>query len=71
MFNFKEIARAFVEGGGAVQISNGDDLSNKAANLLRDEKSKLSLGRNAKKIVLENRGATNENLKRIKGLIQP
>lgn len=70
MFNFKGIARAFVEGGGAIQISNGDDLSKEAAILLRDERSKNSLGRNAKRIVLENRGATDKNLKRIKGLIQ-
>jgi len=37
MFNFREMARLLVAGGGAVQVRDAEDLAAEAGRLLRDE----------------------------------
>lgn len=62
MFNFKAIASTLLENGGAIQISDKKELLKKCALLLGDAQERLGLGRNAKRVVLEGRGATERNL---------
>ncbi len=69
MFNFKAVAAAFLAADGAVQITEGDDMLSRVRMLLEDEKYRARLGENAKRVVEENRGATERNLKAIAGII--
>jgi 3-deoxy-D-manno-octulosonic-acid transferase len=57
MQNFSDIARNFVAQGGAVQVSNPEELEKTIAELLADENRRASLGRNALQLVRKNLGA--------------
>ncbi len=70
MFNFKDIARLFVENRAAIQISDGEELLEKITILLKDESQRITLGKNAKKVVLEKRGAAERNLNAIVELVE-
>lgn len=69
MFNFKSIAGAFLKDRAAIQISDSNGLRDNVRALLNDEGLRARMGRAAKKVVLENRGATEKNIEAIKGLI--
>ncbi|MFA5144208.1 MAG: 3-deoxy-D-manno-octulosonic acid transferase [Candidatus Omnitrophota bacterium] len=58
MFNFKDIAEAFLASSAAAQVDSGDDLVPALYNLLTDEKRRLEMGRAAKQVVVDNMGAT-------------
>jgi len=45
---------------GAVQVSDADQLMHTIAELLSDEGRRVAIGKNAKKIVEDNRGATKQ-----------
>jgi 3-deoxy-D-manno-octulosonic-acid transferase len=57
MQNFADVARSFVEGGGAVQVAGAADLEKALTDLLADEGARERLGKNALKIVHQNLGA--------------
>ncbi|MCL5097615.1 MAG: 3-deoxy-D-manno-octulosonic acid transferase [Candidatus Omnitrophica bacterium] len=57
MQNFASVAAAFVADDGAVQVRDAAELESTLASLLADQKRRESLGRNARKVVHENRGA--------------
>ena len=65
MFNFKDIANVLLSNNAAMQVVDGKDIFEKSKFLLSNREELSRLGRNAKKIVLENGGATGENLKAI------
>jgi len=65
MFNFNNITNVLLGNNAAMQVVDGKDLFEKSRFLLSNREELSSLGRNAKRIVLENRGATVENLKAI------
>lgn len=71
MFNFKGIAKAFLDNSAAIQVSGEQDLFLQAGILLRDRTKRERLGINARKVVLDNRGATEKNIEAIKSLIAP
>jgi 3-deoxy-D-manno-octulosonic-acid transferase len=56
MENFAEIARTFVEAGGAVQVRNAIELEQMLAELLEDGERREYMGRQAVAIVQQNRG---------------
>jgi 3-deoxy-D-manno-octulosonic-acid transferase len=58
MFNFREMARLLVEGGGAVQVRDAEGLEAEAGRLLRDEAVRREMGDRGKRLLEVNRGAT-------------
>lgn len=69
MFNFKNIAQAFLENEAAIQVNDAIDLRDKAELLLSNDQQRIAFGKNAKEVVLQNRGATERNLKAIAEII--
>ena len=67
MENFLAIAAAFVQGNGAVQVQNAAELGGALSRLLKDEKLREELGRNALKVVHENQGAVERTVEMIVG----
>ena len=59
MQNFADIARQFVERGGAVQVQDAERLEKVLGELLADQYQRAELGRNALLVVSENHGAVN------------
>jgi len=60
MQNFTDIARLFVEKGGAIQVPDTLALEKVTGKLLEDQYQRAELGRNALQVVSENLGATNQ-----------
>ncbi len=69
MDNFHEIATQITWRGGAVQAQDRDDLYIKIDKLLSDRDSLERMGREAKRFVMENSGATEKNMKLIERYI--
>ncbi|MEK7279504.1 MAG: 3-deoxy-D-manno-octulosonic acid transferase [Nitrospirota bacterium] len=69
MDNFHEIATLIAGRGGAVQAQDRDDLYMKIDKLLSDRDSLERTGREAKRFVMENSGATEKNMKLIERYI--
>jgi 3-deoxy-D-manno-octulosonic-acid transferase len=57
MQNFPTIAPAFVQNRGAVQVRDARELEARMLELLQDEKARAELGRNALKVVEQNKGS--------------
>jgi len=57
MQNFAAIAEAFLNGNGALQVRDAAELETTLGELLADRNLRETLGRNALKVVQENRGA--------------
>ncbi|MDP3790618.1 MAG: 3-deoxy-D-manno-octulosonic acid transferase [Candidatus Omnitrophota bacterium] len=70
MFNFKYIAAVFLRNKAALQVFNGEDLYEKCKLLLRDAAARGLLGKNAKKTIVENAGATGKNVIEIAGVLK-
>jgi len=66
MFNFKDIAELFVENKAAIQLKKADDLGKEISFLLKEPSRMAKLGSQAKKLTLQNIGATDRNLNLIK-----
>jgi len=62
MFNFKEIANLFLQRKGAIVINNAQELKKTICDLLDDRKKREELGKMAKQILQNNRGATQRNI---------
>ena len=69
MFNFKNITNVLLKSAGAIQIADEEELAARIAILLEDPDMRKALGENARRSVIENRGATQRNLDAIKELI--
>jgi len=57
MQNFADITRNFVAQNGALQVRDPAELESTIAGLLADENRREELGRNAQRVIRENRGA--------------
>jgi 3-deoxy-D-manno-octulosonic-acid transferase len=57
MQNFADITRSFVAQNGAIQVRDAAGLEQAIGGLLADENRRAELGRNAQRVVRENRGA--------------
>lgn len=69
MTNFREIAEIFVSRQAAVQVASPAELEEKLKMLLRDETARVMLGRNARLVLEDNRGAVDRNLEIIHQLL--
>ncbi|MDP2912859.1 MAG: 3-deoxy-D-manno-octulosonic acid transferase [Candidatus Omnitrophota bacterium] len=65
MFNFRDIARILLDNAAAIQVFDNEELLDRVRFLLSDKEKAAALGRNAKRAVLNNRGATARNLEAI------
>ena len=70
MFNFKYIADVFLRNKGAIQVLNKEDLREKFRFLFKNANARTALGANAKKVVIENRGATKKNIEAISQILR-
>ena len=69
MENFKDIMRIFLEAHAIIQVKNREELFREVENLLRDPQKRNSLGWAAKRVVEENKGATQRTVEVLKGLL--
>jgi 3-deoxy-D-manno-octulosonic-acid transferase len=60
VFNFEYVSQLLIDNGGAIQVSNADQLMHTIAGLLSDDGKRIAIGTNAKKIIEDNRGVTNQ-----------
>jgi len=65
MQNFADITRSFVAQKGAIQVRDPAGLEDALAGLLADENHRAELGRNAQRVVRENRGAIDRTVEMI------
>ncbi|MBU1128138.1 MAG: 3-deoxy-D-manno-octulosonic acid transferase [Candidatus Omnitrophica bacterium] len=69
MFNFREIADIFLDADAALTVHDKDGLFRMFDELLLDEPRRELLGRNAGRIVRENKGAIGRTLNRVEGFL--
>jgi len=62
MSNFREIAGSFVESYAALQVTSPADLAARLDALIADAHAREWLGRNARKVILQNQGAVQRTL---------
>ena len=65
MFNFRDISDLFLSKGAAVMVHGQEELLKGIRFLLNNASQLQTMGRRARQLVLENRGATNKNVKTI------
>ena len=70
MFNFKDMARSFLENNAAVEVKNKKALKETLQLLLKDENRRTALGRNAKGLIGKSRGATERNIDAVALLLE-
>ncbi len=63
VFNFEYISQLLIDNDGAIQIPDADKLMRTIAELLLDEKRRIVIGKNAKQIIEDNRGVTDQLIK--------
>ncbi len=68
MFNFRDTANLFLKNSAAIQVNNAKELQDKISVLLNDVDLGISMGKNAQKLIRENLGATQRNIKLIETL---
>ncbi|MCQ9206989.1 MAG: 3-deoxy-D-manno-octulosonic acid transferase [Omnitrophica bacterium] len=69
MFNFRDMARLFLENEAALQVKDATELICALRSLLKDRERRDSLGRAAKKLIDENTGATERNIREVCALL--
>jgi len=57
MFNFSEISRHLIEGGGAIQVEGKEDLTSQMKHLLLDERARKDIGEKGYQFLQKHRGA--------------
>jgi 3-deoxy-D-manno-octulosonic-acid transferase len=70
MSNFRDMASAFIEAGGAIRVQDSRMLFEKVLFLLNNAGAREELGRKAREVVLKNRGATERNIGNINKLLK-
>ncbi|MFA6216842.1 MAG: 3-deoxy-D-manno-octulosonic acid transferase [Candidatus Omnitrophota bacterium] len=69
MFNFRDITDLFLSNQAAVSVSDGQGLQDSITRLLNNPDEIIQLGQRAKKLIVEQRGATEANVKVIKEIL--
>jgi 3-deoxy-D-manno-octulosonic-acid transferase len=63
MSNFRAISYSLLEGGGALTVSNADDIAQAAVRLLKDKPAAQHMGRQAFQVFKDHQGAVDKTLK--------
>jgi 3-deoxy-D-manno-octulosonic-acid transferase len=71
MENFREMSAKFLAAGAAIQVAHTEDLGAAWRNLLKDAPSAARMGEAARKLVDQNRGATDRVLEQLETLLGP
>ena len=66
MFNFSEISSRLIEAGGAIQVSNKEELFSQLRRLLSDEGARKELGEKGYQFLHKHQGATERMLEEIR-----
>jgi 3-deoxy-D-manno-octulosonic-acid transferase len=66
MFNFRDIARIFIENKACVLVRDREELLDGVKGLLRNPSKMTELGARARQLILQNQGATERNLECIR-----
>ncbi len=69
MFNFKDVADEFLKNEAAIMVKDKDELESNCKRLLSDKEARIKLGRNAKKVVLQNQGAVENCLSAVRKVL--
>jgi 3-deoxy-D-manno-octulosonic-acid transferase len=69
-FNFEQTVQALLDGGGAVEVADGDELKKVFARALSDQAYRKEVCENGRKVIIDNQGATERSVREIKGLIK-
>ncbi len=69
MFNFRDMARSFLENKAAIKVKNSKVLLGTLEMLLKDGNRRTILGRNAKELIDRSKGATERNIGELERLI--
>lgn len=69
MSDFSAIAKSLVASGGAVQVRDGDDLYEHIVELFQDERRLKDIGKRAVGVFEKNKGATDETLAILRGVL--
>ncbi len=67
----EESASLLVEAGAGVRVGSGEEFGRTVEALLQDHDSRERMGRAARRVMEENRGALQRTLDRIQGLLEP
>lgn len=70
MFNFRDIARMFLEHHAAVSVRNSQELESAIKDLLDNPSQREELGKKAQALIRKNQGATQANLEAIKPFLK-
>ena len=70
MFNFRDMAKSFLENKAAVEVKDKKELLETLERLLKDESKRATLGRNAKGLIDKNKGATERNINELTEFIE-
>jgi 3-deoxy-D-manno-octulosonic-acid transferase len=70
MQNFRDAAAQLLSAGAAVEVASGEELSRVWSRLLEDQSRGEQMGRAARELVEQNRGATERALERIASILE-
>lgn len=70
MFNFRDIARMFLDNNAGIMVENAEELESKLRNLLEDQTKIAQLGKASREIILKNQGATARNAEIVTALLK-
>ncbi len=71
MENFRDMAQLFFSEGAGVQVRSGEQLGRTWLQLIRDTSVRDRMGKKAKELAEQNRGATARSLEHVAAILQP
>ena len=70
-YSFRETVRDLLAAGGGMLVQDEDELAASLEKLLADPEARAEMGRRARRVVLDNRGAARQNLQLLREYLPP
>lgn len=70
-YSFRETVRDLLEAGGGALVQDQEELAASLEKLLADPDARVGMGRRARQVVLDNRGAARQNLQLLREYLPP
>ena len=70
-YSFRETVRDLLEAGGGALVQDQEELAASLGKLLGDPEARAEMGRRARQVVLDNRGAARQNLQLLREYLPP